>query len=86
MEESNYYLINEPDIPTFLQYQKNINQLYESTIDLAFCSDNMFSKTTNWSIYDRESEDTGSYHEMIRFEILSDNTPTILCPTSPKYN
>ena len=25
MEESNYYLINEPDIPTFFQYRKNTN-------------------------------------------------------------
>ena len=47
IEESNYYFTNEPDIPTFFQYRKNTNQLYESIIDLAFCSDDMFDKTTN---------------------------------------
>ena len=50
MDEGNFYLINEPDIPTFFQYQKTTNNIYESVLDLAFATGDLFDWTTGWSI------------------------------------
>ena len=86
MEEGNFYLINEPDTSTFFQYRKQTNTIYESVLDLAFATSNMFQTTTNWSICEKETEDTGSYHEMIRFEIMHDGTPTVTSPLTQRYN
>src|SRR5690606_4907805 len=86
MEEGNFYLINEPDIPIFFQYRKTTNSIYESVLDLAFATGDLFDWTTGWSICDTDIQETGSYHEIIRFEIMHDWTPVVPSPLSHRYN
>src|SRR5690606_18980039 len=86
MEEGNFYLINEPDIPTFFQYRKTNKSIYGSVLDLAFATGDLFDWTTRWSICDTDIQETGSYHEMIRFEIMHNGTLVVPSPLSHRYN
>src|SRR5690606_5829804 len=86
MEEGNFALINDPDTPTFFQYRKTTNTIYESVLDLAFATGDLFEWIINWSICEKDTEETGSYHEMIRFEVMHNGTPLVPSPTTQRYN
>src|SRR5690606_22232057 len=86
IEGGNFYLVNEPEAPTFFQYRQATSTLYESVLDLAFATGDLFEWISNWAVCDRDTEATGSDHHMLRFEILHDGTATVPSPTAPRYN
>ncbi|RPA71125.1 hypothetical protein BJ508DRAFT_218406 [Ascobolus immersus RN42] len=86
MEEGNFYLVNEPDATTYFQFRPAEDKLYESVLDLAFATGDLYDWISNWAICAGDTEATGSDHEMCRFEILHDGTATVPSPTAPRYN
>jgi len=42
MNAGNFYLVNEPEAPTFFQYRQATSTLYESVLDLAFSTGDLF--------------------------------------------
>ncbi|RPA80381.1 DNase I-like protein [Ascobolus immersus RN42] len=86
MEEGNFYLVNEPDAPTYFQFRLAEDTLYESVLDLAFATGDLYDWISNWAICAGDTEATGSDHKMCRFEILHDGTATVPSPTAPRYN
>ena len=86
MEAGNFYLVNEPEAPTFFQYCQAEDTFYKSVIDLAFATVDLYRWISNWAVYDAGIENTGSDHHMLWFEILHDRTVTVPSLTAPRYN
>src|SRR5690606_34563895 len=56
MEAGNFYLVNEPEAPTFFQYCQATSTFYESVLDLAFATGDLFEWISNWAVCDRDTE------------------------------
>ena len=79
LDENNYWLVNEPDTPTYF-YRTGKGT---SIIDLTFASPGLADEVRNWCL-DPDAE-TGSDHGTIRYELVSTSS-LLTTPLAPKYN
>jgi ribonuclease HI len=80
LERERFHLVNEPDEPTY----NFRNGKGRSIIDLTFASPTVSDSVVDWAI--DEDQATGSDHELIRYNVLSDNVEIVPDPRTGKYN
>lgn len=80
MERERFQLVNEPDEPTY-NFRTGRGQ---SVIDLTFASKDISDNVINWAI--DLDQATGSDHELIRYDVLSEITDSVPDPRSGRYN
>ena len=78
LEEGDYDLIKEEDIPTY-HYSNG-----SSVLDLAFSSPLVTALISNWAI--DEDNASGSDHEIIKFEITAESDDQVIPPTTERWN
>jgi hypothetical protein len=80
MEDNDYTLLHEPDLPTY--YCRS--SLITSVLNLVFSSPAILNNTINWAI--DEDSYTSSDHEMIRFDLLYNSLEIVPTPLAQHFN
>jgi ribonuclease HI len=80
MQQQDFSLLNEPNVST---YHSRCGR-FHTVIDLTFTSPTITNNCLNWSI--DQDNFTGSDHEIIRFDLISNLLDTVSTPLAQQIN
>jgi hypothetical protein len=80
IEEHGWHLVNIPDVPTS-HYKTGTGS---SVLDITLAAPAMANEIVNWAIDDEQG--TGSDHEVIRFQVISQHPDLPTASREPRLN